>query len=163
MLFALLMCLLSAWKTYSGPAIAGVLGFSYFEMLAFNFIPAMVVALKFWYAGSFFFSEKKTQAKKSSKLEKLESYWTEYGDTIAGILAPILIGIPSYVIIARKLRNSFKKTFLSLGVFTLMWSSVFYYGTLVFNLDKHLNIESYIDKVEEIQENHQKKTQGKEK
>ncbi|WDE96225.1 hypothetical protein PQO03_10950 [Lentisphaera profundi] len=157
------MCLLSTWKTYAGPAIAAVLGFSFLEMLAYNFVPAMLVGLKAWYAGAWFFSLNLKKKQESTKMKKFEALWDRFGDRTAALLSPIFIGIPTYAIIAKKLGANFKRTFINLSTFTLLWCAIFYYGTLVFNLDKHLNIESYIDKVEEIQKNHKKETQGKEK
>jgi hypothetical protein len=150
------MCVLSTWKTYAGPAIAAVLGFTFLEMLAYNFVPAIIVALKAWYAGSWFFSSKSNKKKSSVKMKKFEALWERFGDRTAALLAPIFIGIPSYAILAKKMDGKFKKTFVNLSFSTLFWCSIFYFGTLVFNLDKHLNIDSYLDKVDEIQENYQK-------
>ena len=156
------MCLLSTWKTYTGPAIAAVLGFSFFEMLLYNFVPAILIGFKVWYGGSWFFSLNTKKKQESKKMKKFEELWARFGDRNAALLAPIFIGIPTYAIIAKKLGGSFKATFVNLAFFTLLWCSVFYLGTLVFNLDKHLNIDSYLEKVEEFQDSHSNETQDKE-
>ncbi|GAM75508.1 hypothetical protein JCM19241_3420 [Vibrio ishigakensis] len=45
------MALLSLWKTYSGPAIAAVMSYSYPEMLLFNMLPALIAAYVGWSLG----------------------------------------------------------------------------------------------------------------
>ena len=52
---AIAMALLSLWKTYSGPALAGVLSYSYPEMFLFNVIPALLAGYNGWVLGPMFF------------------------------------------------------------------------------------------------------------
>ncbi|MDD7983817.1 hypothetical protein PQO01_02500 [Lentisphaera marina] len=99
----------------------------------------------------------------SKKMMKFEELWTRFGERNAALLAPIFIGIPTYAILAKKLGGNFKRTFMNLSFFTLLWCSVFYLATLVFNLDKYLNIDSYLEKAEEFQEKHSNDIKVKEK
>ena len=45
------MALLSLWKTYLDPPIATILGYTYIEMLLYNFVPAGIIAFKTWHLG----------------------------------------------------------------------------------------------------------------
>ncbi|MFB9153388.1 MAG: hypothetical protein ACPG5L_07735 [Vibrio gallaecicus] len=125
---AVTMALLSTWKTYSGPAIAGALSLSYVEMLLFNGVPALLSAIFGWKLDGLI--RLKTQPRKvvfRPKLRKFLYNWKKYGYIIMAILAPILTGIPTYTLISKRLNQKFIVTFSFLSISILFWSTLSYF------------------------------------
>lgn len=123
------MLFFSAWKTYIGPLIAVGAEFSYLEMLLFNMGPALASA-----AGTLFFTDlwiAKRQAKIkgfNKNLRKLVKLWRRYGRKISLLLAPVLLGVPSYALMARRLKVSRSKIMLELSFVTFVWCTVIYWA-----------------------------------
>jgi hypothetical protein len=145
-LLALTMVLLSLWKVYIGSALAAFIGFSYGEMLLFNFIPAMVSALKAWYLGGWFFEHFLSNTPKgfNSRLRKMVRFWRRHGNWGGAILAPVLLGIPTYVVIANRFRTSFKAVMLSLVVTTWLWCSIMYFTVEFWTFSSWLGLDQYM-------------------
>lgn len=120
------MALLSIWKTYSGPALAALAGFSYLEMLLFNAIPAMLAGYVGWLAGrySYWFYSARTLGKYRPRLRRFIRSWKRYGNRAMALLAPVLVGIPLYTLIARRIRQSHQHTFILLAASILWWSGL---------------------------------------
>ena len=143
---AMLMALLSLWKTYSGPALAGALSYSYPEMLLFNVIPALIAGFKGWYYGPLFFRilPQRSTPGFRPKLRRFLVIWKRYGQLAMAFLAPVLVGIPSYTLLSKRLNQSASKTFSLLLASILIWSSLSYFGFLYLDFEQYISIESLI-------------------
>ncbi|CDT73456.1 conserved membrane hypothetical protein [Vibrio coralliirubri] len=140
------MALLSLWKTYSGPAIAAFLSYSYPEMLLFNLIPAMIAAYTGWKIApvySTLFKKQKGSVFKP-KLRKFMKKWNQYGQLSMAILAPVLVGIPSYTFVSKRLNQSGVKTFGMLTLSILGWSSLAYSCFAFLDVGQYVAIENII-------------------
>jgi len=140
------MALLSLWKTYSGPAIAAFLSYSYPEMLMFNLIPAMMAAYAGWKIAPVYSSVFKKRKKVVFKpgLRKFMKKWNQYGQLSMAILAPVLVGIPSYTFVSKRLNQSGWKTFGMLAVSILGWSSIAYGSFAYLDVSQYIEIETII-------------------
>jgi len=140
------MALLSLWKTYSGPAIAAFLSYSYPEMLVFNLIPAMVAAYAGWKIAPVYSSLSRTRKEVvfRPKLRKFMKKWNQYGQLSMAILAPVLVGIPSYTFVSKRLNQSGWKTFGMLALSILAWSSIAYGCFAFLDIGQYIDIEAII-------------------
>jgi len=124
------MFFFSVWKTYIGPLIAVSANFSYWEMLFFNLGPAITSASTTLFFTDYISKKRQTKAKGFSRnLRKVLRIWKRYGRNVSLILAPILIGIPSYALIARKLKRSHSIILFELSLISFVWcTAVFWAG-----------------------------------
>jgi hypothetical protein len=138
----LAMALLSIWKTYSGPALAALVGFSYFEMLFFNALPAMFAGYVGWLSGkySYWLYSSRTLGKFRPRLRRFIRVWKRYGNRSMALLAPVLVGIPLYTLIARRIRQSYQHTFLLLTASILWWSGLSFSLVSIFGENVHLDL-----------------------
>jgi hypothetical protein len=129
LLQALSMLFFSAWKTYIGPLIAVGAGFSYFEMLLFNMGAALSSAAAALFMTDLWMTKRQAKVKGFNKnLRKALKIWKRYGKSVTLLMAPILLGVPSYALIARRLKESRKKIMFELVVATFIWCSVIYWA-----------------------------------
>ena len=140
------MALLSLWKTYSGPAIAAFLSYSYPEMLVFNLIPAMIAAFAGWQIAPVYSSlfKKRKAVVFKPKLRKFMKKWNQYGQLSMAILAPVLVGIPSYTFVSKRLNQSVVRTFGLLLFSILGWSSLAYSAFAFLDIGQYVEIETII-------------------
>lgn len=122
------MVFFSVWKTYLGPLIAAVSGFSYWQMLMINLgaaLSSMSVALvltEWWMRAS------RRRAGFNGRLRKALRFWKRYGNHGSLILAPVLLGIPTYTIVARRLKTSKRSIAVSVTIVAGLWCSLFYWA-----------------------------------
>jgi len=129
LLQVLSMFFFSAWKTYIGPLIAVGAGFSYLEMLLFNMGPALGSAAAVLFITDFWMSKRQAKPKGFNKnLRKALRIWKRYGKSMTLLMAPILLGIPSYALIARRLKESRTKIMLELTMATFAWCTLIYWA-----------------------------------
>jgi len=129
LLQVLSMFFFSAWKTYIGPLIAVGAGFSYFEMLLFNMGPALGSAAASLFITDLWMAKRQTKAKGFNKnLRRVLKIWRRYGKSMTLLMAPILLGVPSYALIARRLKVSRTKIMLELTSVTFVWCSIIYWA-----------------------------------
>jgi hypothetical protein len=129
LLQVLSMFFFSAWKTYIGPLIAVGAGFSYLEMLLFNMGPALSSAAAVLFVTDFWMAKRQTKPKGFNKtLRKVLRIWKRYGKSITLLMAPILLGVPSYALIARRLKESRTKIMLELTAVTFAWCTFIYWA-----------------------------------
>lgn len=149
LLLGLVMALLSVWKTYSGPALAGFVGFSYPEMLLFNVVPALMAGYFGWFIGrySFYLYARKNFQPYRPKLRRFVTAWKRYGNKTMATLAPVLVGIPLYTLVARRLRQSHVTTFILLSLSILCWSGLSYSLVNALNLSTHLNLQGLLSQI----------------
>ena len=140
------MVVLSLWKTYSGPAIAGLMAYSYPEMVIYNVVPAMLAAWIGWVVGPVFFQRisGKKVAGFNPKLRRFMKRWNHFGQPTMAFLAPVLVGIPSYTLISKRLKQSSLKTFSLLLCSILLWSGASYFGFLLLELGQYVTLDSLL-------------------
>ncbi|GAB7219685.1 hypothetical protein [Vibrio comitans] len=146
LIVALTMALLSLWKTYSGPAIAAVMSYSYPEMLLFNMLPALVAAYVGWSLGPLtpsLFSRGKAVVFRP-KLKRFMQRWNRYGQVVMAILAPVLVGIPSYTFVSKRLNQSAVKTFGLLTLSILFWSGAAYFCFSFMDVGQYISVDTMI-------------------
>jgi len=123
------MFFFSVWKTYIGPLIAVGANFSYAEMLLFNMGPALGSAGATLFMTDYLSSRRQSKAKGFNKnLRKVLRIWKRYGKRVTLVLAPVLLGVPSYALIARRLRASRTTIMLELTTITFIWCSVIFFA-----------------------------------
>jgi len=121
----------SVWKTYIGPLIAVGANFSYWEMLLFNMGPALCSAAASLFITDLWMAKRQTKPKGFNKnLRKVLKLWKRYGKHTTLLLAPILLGIPSYALIARRLKETRISIMLELTVVTFIWCSLIYWASI---------------------------------
>ncbi len=129
LLQALTIFWLSLWKTYIGPLMAAGLGFSYWEMMLYNISAALSSSLIVLYASDIYFARRKSNPKGfNRKLRQALGYWKKYGKWVALTLAPVLLGIPTYVFIARRLKERRRIIMLEIGAITSAWCTLIYFA-----------------------------------
>ena len=121
------MFILSLWKVY--------LGYSYFAYHSYSFIEASLVILSatltsytlsifaMKYIDHISFVKKFRESKTYSKGTKI---YSKYGFITLGILAPIIVGIPTFVILSREFQKSNR------SILSLLIASVLFYGILIY-------------------------------
>jgi len=126
------MFFFSVWKTYIGPMIAVGANFSYWEMLLFNMGPALSSAAAALFITDLWLAKRQAKAKGFNKnLRRVLRLWKwkRHGKRITLLLAPILLGIPSYALIARRLKERRTTIMFELSVVTFLWCSGIYWAT----------------------------------
>ena len=123
------MYFLSLWKTYLGPLIAAGSGFGYLEVLFFNLGAALSSVISILFATDFWLS-KRTSSNKgfNGNLRRALRLWKKYGKLGSAMLAPILIGIPTYALIARRFKESRRKIVCEMVVITFAWCTLIYWA-----------------------------------
>lgn len=128
---ALGMMFFSAWKTYIGPAIAAGLHFAYWEMLVFNMGAAMMSAAATMFATDLWMAKRQSKSKGFSRnLRKALRIWRHYGKGTALLLSPVLLGIPSYALLARRLKERRSSIMLELTIATFFWCTAIYWASV---------------------------------
>jgi len=123
------MYFLSLWKTYLGPLIAAGAGFSYVEMLAFNLSAAISSSTcMLWLTDQWMKRRKTTTTKFNGNLRRALRFWKKYGQSGSVLLAPILIGIPTYALIARRFKTSKRNIIAQISLITFLWCSAIYWA-----------------------------------
>lgn len=142
----LTMALLSLWKTYSGPAIAAVMSYSYPEMLLFNVVPAMMAAYAGWALGPMAnrIFLRNSNVSYRPKLKKFMQRWNRYGQVSMALLAPVLVGIPSYTFVSKRLNQGIAKTFGLLTASILFWSGIAYFCFLLVDVGQYIPMDTMI-------------------
>jgi uncharacterized membrane protein YhaH (DUF805 family) len=131
LLQALSMLFFSAWKTYIGPAVAAASNFTYWEMLLFNMGAALSSAAATLAATDFWMARRNTKAKGFNKnLRKALRFWRRFGKRFTLLLSPILLGVPSYALLARRLKETKSRIMLELSLSTFFWCSLVYWASL---------------------------------
>ena len=128
LLQALAMFFFSLWKTYIGPLMAAGIGFSYWEMLIYNMGAAVIATLGVLGTNDWFLARRKTKVKGFDKnLRRILRFWRRYGKWGAALLSPVLFGIPTYALVARRLKDRRRDILMEISVVTFIWCSVLYW------------------------------------
>jgi len=128
LLQALTMFFFSLWKTYIGPLMAAGFGFSYLEMLIYNLGAALITSVTVLYASDLFFARRTREIKGFDKnLRRVLIFWKRYGKWGAALLSPVLFGIPTYVFVARRLKDKRRDILLEIGTVTFIWCSLLFW------------------------------------
>ena len=123
------MFFFSVWKTYIGPLIAVGAEFAYWEMLLFNMGPALSSAAATLFMTDYWMTRRQAKPKGFNKhLRRALRFWKRHGKRMTLVLAPILLGIPSYALIARRLRESRANIMLELTAITFVWCTVIFWA-----------------------------------
>ncbi|MGB0838158.1 MAG: hypothetical protein ACPGRE_08660 [Flavobacteriaceae bacterium] len=121
------MFLLSLWKVY--------IGYSYFAYHSYSFAQATLIILgatltsyslsilSMNYIDRLSFVKKFRESKTYSKARNI---YSKYGFIALGILAPLIVGIPTFVILSREFQKS------KLSILGLLIPSVLFYGVLIY-------------------------------
>lgn len=121
------MYFLSLWKTYLGPLIAAGSGFSYAEMLAFNLGAALSSTLSMLFLTDLWMKKRRTKKRGFNKhLRRTLRIWKRYGRVGALALAPILIGIPTYAVLARRFKESKRRIVIELSCVITLWCTLIF-------------------------------------
>jgi len=123
---------LSLWKSYSGPILSALSGFNFWQMLAIN-LSATLVTLFFVYnfrtqVLSILF-KKKNKAGFDPKLRKYLILWRKYGFFGTMALSPILIGIPTGILISAHFKTTKRMLFIGMIVSSFIWMCIFYFSS----------------------------------
>lgn len=116
------MFFFSVWKTYLGPIIAAASNFSYWEMLLFNMGPALSSAGATLFVTDYWMSRRKAKGF-SKNLRKALRFWKRFGKHASLFLAPIFLGIPSYVFISRRLKARRSTIIFEISIVVFIWCS----------------------------------------
>ena len=131
LLQALSIMFFSAWKTYIGPAIAAAASFSYWEMLLFNMGAALSSAAATLLVTDFWIARRRNKARGFNKnLRRILKIWRRYGKRTTLFLSPILLGIPSYALLARHFKESRLTIMLELSLITFIWCTGIYWASI---------------------------------
>lgn len=121
----------SVWKTYIGPIIAAGANFAYWEMLLFNMGAALSSAAATLFATDIWMTKRRSKAKGFNKnLRRILKVWRRYGKRTTLFLSPILLGVPSYALIARRLKESRLTIMIELSVITFVWCTGIYWASV---------------------------------
>lgn len=125
------MLFFSVWKTYIGPAIAAGAQFAYWEMLLFNMGPALSSAAATVFVTDLWMNKRQSKPKGfDRRLRKVLKMWKRYGKRTTLFLSPVLLGIPSYALIARRLKEKRLTIMLELTAITFLWCTAVYWASL---------------------------------
>lgn len=123
------MYFLSLWKTYIGPLIAAGADFSYIEMLVFNLGAAISSSIgTLWVTDLWMRKRTSTRKGFNGNLRRALKLWKKYGRGGSAVLAPVLIGIPTYALLARRFKASRRSIVTEITVITFTWCSVIYWA-----------------------------------
>lgn len=129
LLQAFTMYFLSLWKTYIGPLLAAAGHFGYFEMLVFNLGAAVTSIIGTLLLTDFWIAKRTSSNKGFNKnLRRALRLWKKYGKVGSAVLAPILIGIPTYTLVARRLKSTRRSIIIELTLITFAWCTVIYWA-----------------------------------
>ncbi len=124
------------WKSYLGPMLASLFGFSLLEAMVMGLCSGLLSAKFSSLLSQYLFGllrqirikPKDTKASAfNPKLRKLLRFWQRYGLPIAAFIAPTIIGIPTYSFIARRLQTNAHALYLWLSISIVFWVSASYY------------------------------------
>ncbi|QZT37549.1 hypothetical protein K5X82_01350 [Halosquirtibacter xylanolyticus] len=130
---SLAVFVLSLWKIYLGFAYLAIQGYSLIYACLLN-LSAVAVSVFFtyllWKQGDKwpFFNRFRTHRSYQKAIE----FWRRNGAMLTLILSPILIGIPTYVIIALEAKISIKRITISMIFISFLWGILCYYGSSFF-------------------------------
>jgi hypothetical protein len=125
----LAMMAFSLWKTYIGPLMAAFLGYSYWQMLLCNLGPALLSASAVVWADDVLRRRRVVTARGFNRhLRRALRFWRSQGEPVAALLSPVLLGIPVYAFVARRLRTSRRRVLWTVAVVTTFWCSLIYFG-----------------------------------
>lgn len=129
LLQALSLVLPSLWKVYIGAVLAVPFGFTYLPMLLLNLLGVSIATLATISLSDWLKRRHQRPAQGFNRYLRLAlRYWRRYGENGAALLAPILIGLPVYAFIARRLGMSTPKILLRLLFCSLLWCSVCFWA-----------------------------------
>lgn len=119
----------SLWKTYIGPLMAALLGYSYWQMLLYNLMPAVLSALIVVRADDQLRSRRVGAARGFNRqLRRAVRFWRRQGEPVAALLSPVLLGIPVYAFLARRLRSSQTRVLCTVAVVVFFWCTLLYFS-----------------------------------
>lgn len=137
---------LSLWKVYLGAVISSIVGFNYIEMLllnlsavAFSSIVTILIGQK---AYEIIFGNKKGVF--SKRLRKIVIIWKKYGYWASALLAPVLLGIPTFLIIGTRLKEPMKPLLFSVLLTSTIWLTIFFYLMQIWDISSFLEVEKYL-------------------
>ena len=55
-------------------------------------------------------------------------FWRARGEAVAALLSPVLLGIPVYAFVARRLRSSRRRVLGTIALATWLWCTLIYFG-----------------------------------
>ena len=124
---------MSLWKTWLGPALSAPLGFTYWEMLAWNVSGALFSAtmtLHFSRHINAFIRrllpKKENKPRFRKELRRYVRFWRRYGFYGVMVLTPVLIGIPVGVWVSARLGTGKRQILVMVTLFSILWSSVLF-------------------------------------
>lgn len=123
------------WKSYLGPILASILGFSLLEAFGMIMLAGLLSAkfsalLSQYLLALIRQSRHHSQQKKAyfnPKIRKLLRFWQRYGLPLAAFTAPTIIGIPTYSFIARRLQTKAEAMYFWLSMSLTFWILTSYY------------------------------------
>jgi len=129
LLEVLVMMACSVWKTYIGPLMAALLGYSYGQMLLCNLGPALLSAIVVVRVDDVLLRRRVRPPQGFNRhLRRGVRFWRAQGEPVAALLSPVLLGIPVYAFLARRLRSSKWRVLWTVAVATLLWCSLLYFS-----------------------------------
>jgi hypothetical protein len=103
-----------------------------------------------WWGGHWLFNHLLTtdEPRFNAKLKKFLKFWRKRG-LIAGVtLAPVLVGIPVYMLLAKRFKTPFATAFVPLVISTWAWCTCFYWLLIFFDLSEILNLSEILKEQE---------------
>ncbi|WP_044201740.1 hypothetical protein [Flammeovirga sp. OC4] len=146
----LLVCLtifgLSLWKVYLGAVISNIIGLNYFQMIFLNLSSVLTSSLITFFIGQKVSSLIVTKRKSgyNKNLKKVLVLWRRYGFWSAVTLAPVLFGIPTYILIGLRLKESKYSLLISALISSTIWLTICYFLMDVWDFSSYLDIEKYL-------------------
>jgi hypothetical protein len=138
LLLGLSVFFMSLWKTWLGPAVSVVYGFSWPEMLAWNLSGAMLsTTLTLHYSRDINALIRRLLPKRQDKphfrkeLRRYVRFWRRYGFYGVMALTPVLVGIPVGTWVSARLGTHKQSIMVMMAIFCTFWSSVLFYAASV--------------------------------
>lgn len=129
---SIVIFVLGLWKSYSGPILSALSDFNFIQMLAIN-LSATFVALFFVYNFRVqvlrIFFRKKNKSGFNPNLRKVLILWKKYGFVGTMALSPIVIGIPTGILISAHFKTNKRTLFIGMTISSFLWMCVFYFFT----------------------------------
>lgn len=119
----------SFWKSYSGPILSALSGFSFIEMLLINLSGAFLSMFFVYHFRTQVLNlifRTKTKSGFNARLRKILKLWRKYGFIGTIALSPILIGIPTGVLISAHFKTEKKILFSAMMFSAFLWMCLFY-------------------------------------
>ena len=121
----------SLWKVYVGAILAVPFGFSYMQMLLVNMPAVFCSALVAMKISDYLQRRHQRPSKGYNRYLRMSvKMWRRYGKNGAALLAPVLLGIPVYAFIGRRLRMSEFEVIWRLLVSSFFWCTICYWAAL---------------------------------